>query len=132
MASKVSEKDLLTSVRSNDHFYIIRKVAGVWSHYRGSAYTLFKKVPANTEIMGTFTANSSSRFVGPATFVANTSMQRASARDLVVANTLQLGPRATPANSAITIGQGRLLYDNDYLYIATANNALKRVPLSSF
>ena len=39
---------------------------------------------------------------------------------------------ATPANSAITIKQGTLLYSNSYLYIAVANNVVKRLPLESF
>lgn len=39
---------------------------------------------------------------------------------------------ATPANSTITVKKGTLLFDSDYLYIATANNVLKRVGLSSF
>lgn len=39
---------------------------------------------------------------------------------------------ATPANSTITVKKGTLMFDNTYLYIATANNVLKRVTLSSF
>lgn len=39
---------------------------------------------------------------------------------------------ATPANSTITVKKGTLLFDNNYIYIATANNNLKRVSLSSF
>lgn len=39
---------------------------------------------------------------------------------------------ATPANSAITVKKGTLMFDASYLYIATANNVLKRVALSSF
>lgn len=39
----------------------------------------------------------------------------------------------TPANSsALTISSGTLLYDSSYLYIAVANNVVKRVALSSF
>lgn len=38
----------------------------------------------------------------------------------------------TPANSTITIKQGTLLYSNSYLYIAVANNEIKRIPLESF
>lgn len=39
----------------------------------------------------------------------------------------------TPANSsALTISSGTLLYDSNYLYIAVANNIVKRVSLSSF
>jgi len=39
---------------------------------------------------------------------------------------------ATPANSSITIKQGTLLHDNNYLYIAVANNEVKRVVLGAF
>jgi len=39
---------------------------------------------------------------------------------------------ATPANSTITVKKGTLLFDNNYIYIATANNNLKRVALSTF
>jgi hypothetical protein len=39
---------------------------------------------------------------------------------------------STPANSTITVKKGTLLFDNNYIYIATSNNNLKRVSLSSF
>lgn len=48
-----------------------------------------------------------------------------SAANVVIFNT-------TPANSTITVKKGTLLFDNNYIYIATANNNLKRVLLSSF
>ena len=38
----------------------------------------------------------------------------------------------TPANSTITVQQGTIFYDDTYIYIATSNNNLKRVSLSSF
>ncbi len=38
----------------------------------------------------------------------------------------------TPANSAITIKQGTLMYNDSYLYVAVANNVIKRLPLESF
>jgi hypothetical protein len=38
----------------------------------------------------------------------------------------------TPSNSTITIKKGTMLFDNNYLYIAVANNSLKRVALSTF
>jgi hypothetical protein len=39
---------------------------------------------------------------------------------------------STPANSTITVNQGTIFYDNTHLYIAVANNTLKRVSLDSF
>jgi len=38
----------------------------------------------------------------------------------------------TPANSTITVKKGTIMFDNSYLYIAIANNTLKRVSLGSF
>ena len=39
---------------------------------------------------------------------------------------------STPANSTITVKKGTLMFDSDYLYIATANNTLKRIALTAF
>jgi hypothetical protein len=39
----------------------------------------------------------------------------------------------TPANStALTVKAGTLLYDSGYLYVAVANNIIKRAQLSTF
>lgn len=35
-------------------------------------------------------------------------------------------------NSSITVKKGTIFYDQDYLYIAVANNTIKRINLSSF
>jgi hypothetical protein len=40
--------------------------------------------------------------------------------------------KQTPANSTITVAEGTLFFDETYLYVAVANNVLKRVELSSF
>lgn len=50
----------------------------------------------------------------------------------VVANTLVITGNSTPTNSSITVTQGTVLYDTDYLYIAVSDNTLKRVSLTSF
>ena len=39
---------------------------------------------------------------------------------------------STPANSTITVKKGTILFDSSYLYVATANNTLKRVALTAF
>jgi hypothetical protein len=38
----------------------------------------------------------------------------------------------TPANSTITVKKGTIMFDNTYLYVATANNVLKRITLNTF
>ena len=47
-------------------------------------------------------------------------------------NTVIIRNLQTPANSGITVTGGTLFYDSNYIYIAVANNTLKRVALSSF
>ena len=51
----------------------------------------------------------------------------------VIAKTLIINNTATPSNStATTIQGGTVFFDNNYIYIATSNNIVKRVALSSF
>jgi len=38
----------------------------------------------------------------------------------------------TPANSSVGELQGRIWFDNDYIYAATSNSAIKRAALTSF
>lgn len=49
------------------------------------------------------------------------------------ANTLIIRGTLTPANSsAIAVEKGTVFFDSNYLYIATSNNHVKRLPLSDF
>lgn len=50
----------------------------------------------------------------------------------VVANSVFITGNNTPANSTVTIAKGAIFYDTDYLYIAVANNTVKRVALDTF
>jgi len=78
----------------------------------------------------------------PASTLANTDLlvvvispNSSPTTNTVTLNTLRavLPIANTPANSsALTVLGGTLLYDASYLYIATANNTVKRVALSAF
>lgn len=84
----------------------------------GDDKLLFVNDPANTANVYTITYQN---------FLANVSVP------VVVTNTLFISTKSTPANSsAMTINAGAMFYDSSYLYIATANNTLKRIGLSSF
>jgi len=39
---------------------------------------------------------------------------------------------STVANSSITVSKGTIMFDTSYLYIAVADNTLKRITLESF
>jgi hypothetical protein len=58
-------------------------------------------------------------------FLANTNVP-------IAANTLTLKEKSTPANSAITTGQGHIWFDDNFIYCATSNNVVKRAALSTF
>jgi hypothetical protein len=45
---------------------------------------------------------------------------------------IPLMPNTTPANSTIAVKRGVMFHDNNYIYIATADNVLKRVAISAF
>lgn len=49
-----------------------------------------------------------------------------SAQAIIMMNT------STPANSTPAVVEGTIWADNNYLYVATANNLIKRVSLSTF
>lgn len=38
----------------------------------------------------------------------------------------------TPANSTITVKKGTIMFDSSYIYVAVANNVLKRTGLEAF
>ena len=38
----------------------------------------------------------------------------------------------TPANGTITVTKGTIMFDSSFIYIATANNVIKKVALSAF
>lgn len=52
-------------------------------------------------------------------------------RRIPIANSFVMSIQ-TPANSSFTCKGGQLFADTDYLYVAVANNTLKRIALSSF
>lgn len=87
-----------------------------------SEYPLLSSPNGNTKFVVSHTANSG---------VTNTySLSIATLLGNTAANvSLRL---VTPANSTINVAQGTIFYDSSYLYIAVANNTLKRVALTSF
>ena len=52
--------------------------------------------------------------------------------DDISANSFLIKYNSTPANSTVTVTQGSIFFDSNYLYVAVANNTLKRVSLSTF
>jgi hypothetical protein len=102
-AKKISELTELTSPALGD-FVIVTDISANAS----------KKV-ALSNLFGNCNAN---------LVLSNTSLMSANVAIIRNAN--------TPANSSITVTRGTIWFDSDFLYVATANNILKRVALESF
>lgn len=80
------------------------------------------KDPAGSAVTRKMTVN---------TFFSNVSTINTS--NTTVSNNLIIPLKTTPANSiSTTILRGSMFHDSNYLYIATSNNTVKRVSLSTF
>jgi len=102
---KVSELTALTAPASEDLLLIVDDPSGAAASKKITVGNLFGNCSSNVTL-------------------SNTAVLSANA--VVVRNS------QTPANSTITVTKGTIFYDSDYLYVAVANNTLKRVTLSSF
>lgn len=109
--TKISELTLATTYTSNALFVVVTSPGANATTCRITSDGLFGNVPS----VARFTAN---------LFVANGAVFEA--------NTLIINRKETPSVSSITVKRGTVLYDDNYIYIATANNLLKRAALSSF
>ena len=50
----------------------------------------------------------------------------------LTANNLYITYRSTPASSGDSVSNGKLRFDNNYLYVSTNTNVIKRVTLDTF
>jgi hypothetical protein len=102
----IDEFTILSDPSANDLFIIVKNRPGVNLETRSVSLQLLF-------------SNSSANLV-----VSNAA--------ILSANTIINRNKQTPANSSITVTRGTIMYDDDYLYIATSNNTLKRIGLTAF
>ena len=105
-SKKITELPAVTSVAANDLILIVDKHSSNTATTKSAnAAVLFGNVSSNVTL-----SNSA----------------------VLSTNNMVLRDNSTPANSTITVGQGKIWADANYIYVATANNTVKRVALSSF
>ena len=130
---KVTELETLLTPNGLDVIYIIDDVAGTPTGKQMSLNVLFGSVTVNTSISATLT-------VAGKTTLANTLVEKLTVsgpsvfgQTTVQSNGIVITTQLTPANSSVeAITTGKIFYDENYLYIKTANTIIKRVALSSF
>ena len=102
---KITELPLLASASSDDLLLIVDNPNGTPVSKKVSVKNLFGSVNANTVFEQSVT---------------------------VTGDTVTIQTSKTPANSTATVVKGALFYDSTYLYVATANNVIKRITLETF
>ena len=104
-AVTISDLPTLAAPNANTVLVVNHTVGSVVNTYQLSTNNFFSNVAANVTLVNTA---------------------------VLSANTVIIRNNQTPANSTITVTKGTILFDSNYLYIAVANNSLKRIALSSF
>jgi hypothetical protein len=104
-AVTISDLPTLAAPNANTVLVVNHTVGSVVNTYQLSTNNLYSNVAANVTLVNTA---------------------------VLSANTIIVRNKQTPANSTITVTRGTILFDDNFIYIAIANNSLKRVALSSF
>ena len=104
-AKQISELPTTTSVAANATFVVVDNTTAVANTKQISANNLFNNSSFNVTLSNTA---------------------------ILSANTIIIRNNQSPANSTITVSKGTIFFDTNYLYIAVANNTLKRILLTSF
>jgi len=113
---KVTELANLTTVASEDVFYVVDDPTGTPVSKKISAKSLFGAVPANTTFTHFTTFNNKVTAAnGVMTLAAPTTVSSNNATNVLGAGM-----------------QGSIFWDSDYLYVAVSNTQIKRVALSLF
>lgn len=135
---KITELNALTAPNQKDLLYVVDDPSGTPASKKISLYDLFGSVPANTSVSGTLTVSANSTINGANSVVSANLNITSTNGPKVNAGYVTLASKTTVgSNNATTVlGQGGLqgsiFWDDNYLYVATANNQIKRVALSVF
>ncbi len=130
-SSKASALPTATNVVGDALLYIVTSPSGTPSSQKISLSGLFSTLKVNVNIDAANTLVHANTFTSAnGVFSAN----NVSANNFTI--TGSFGPRFTiantPSSSSVVVNQGHFFFDQNFLYVATANNTLKRVALSSF
>lgn len=114
-ATKISDLPAATTIASGDLIPVVADPSGS---------------PATKKItLSNFYANVvvTAKFSNTVTLAANVS-----STTNLTANNLFINYRTTPSTSGDAVTQGKIWFDTSYIYVATANNTIKRAALSTF
>ena len=134
--NKISSLDVMTTYGPNDLMVVV-DVGTTNVTKQGSLKDFSQKALCNTSINGTLRTTGNSVFQGAKSLFQAELYCNADATfhtSVVVANnTIQITDSLTPNSSNSVIGGvGTICWDDDYVYVQTANNVVKRATLSTW
>jgi len=113
--TKISELTAATTMASGDLIPIVSDPAGSPATKKITFANFYANVVVTAKFANTVTLT--------AAVTSNSSL---------TANNLYITYRTTPASSGDTVTNGKLWFDNNYLYVSTNTNVIKRVTLDTF
>ncbi len=115
MSYKLNDLPTVNAISNNALIVVENDPDGVSTTSTVTPLVLFGNVAVNTVFTATFTAS------GESIFTSNTTVSN-----------LHISYNSTPSSSTDSVNEGKIWFDEDYIYLATANNNIKRVALTSF
>lgn len=106
---KISDLPAASTLTSGDLIPVVANTAGLPSTKKISLSNFYSNVIVTA------------KFANSVTFTTS-----------LTANNLYINYRTTPTSSTDSVTQGKVWFDNSYIYVATANNTIKRVAISTF
>lgn len=113
--TKISELTAATTMASGDLIPIVSDPSGSPATKKITLANFYSNVVVTV------------KFANTVTFAGNTT-----SNGTFTANNLYISYRTTPASSGDTVTNGKLWFDNNYLYVSTNTNVIKRVTLDTF
>ncbi len=114
-ATKITDLPAATTIASGDLIPVVADPSGS----PATKKITFSNFYANVVV--------TAKFSNTVTLAANVS-----STTNFTANNLFINYRTTPSTSADVVTQGKMWFDNTYIYCATTNNTIKRVQLTTF
>lgn len=114
-SSKITDLTAATTIASGDLIPIVSDPSGSPATKKITLSNFYANVVVTAKFANTVTLT--------AAVTSNNSL---------TANNLYITYRSTPASSGDSVSNGKLWFDNNYLYVSTNTNVIKRVTLDTF
>lgn len=132
---KISDLPSESLPEAEDLFLIITDPSGTPVSKSISLKTLLSNLPSNTSVGDQLTVSANSEFQGVAFFDGNTHVSgtfKANNDHIQIQDRVAMSSNNPTNVFGSNTSQGYISYDEDFLYVATSNSTVKRVPLNVF